>query len=109
MALLATTQITKAGALKTLTAAAGGGDTFQGGEHVEFEALNGSGSTITITFVRVTAGPDGQNEDLVKTIVAGARMSWAGPFGQAFANATDGYVHVTYSGVTTLTVGAFSV
>lgn len=105
MAALNAQTIVRAGLQATLVAATSGGDTIPVGDNVILVLNNGSGSSITATVV--TPGTEGGLAIADQTIVvpAGARVN-AGPFpAELFADPTDGRAHVTYSAVTSLTVG----
>lgn len=97
-----------------LAAAAGGGDTFadDGSQRTFFDVNNGSGGDITVTFNYQLAAQNLPGygsiapSDRAVVVTAGERRI-IGPFGRGFISAA-GVVEVSYSGVTTLTVGAFS-
>lgn len=104
MATLTTQQITQAGIAVSYTAAAGGGDVFSPGDHTVLRVKNGGGSSITATVNSVQLCNQGADHDLAVVVAAGAEEV-IGPLPAArFANTSDGLVHVTYSGVTTVTV-----
>lgn len=87
------------------TAAAGGGDKWlnTGAEH--FVAVNASGGDITITFAWGVGGAiDGQVPTARTYKVLAGHTAVVGPFPTQFFNDANGYLGVTYSGVTTLTV-----
>ena len=113
MALLAKQSVVLTGLETALTAAAGGGDTFVGGDHTMFYVVNGSGGDITVTFNDPNStGPAGAsafNADVAVVVTAGERRM-IGPFPHGrFRDPSDGLVHVTYSGVTSLTVAVVSI
>lgn len=92
-----------------LVAAAGGGDAFAPSDKTFFRVNNGGGAPITITFV--TPGS-------VSTLAIGdaggsvtnAQSRLFGPFpAELFQDPTTGLCTVTYSAVTTVTVGAFRI
>lgn len=99
------------GALLALTAAAGGGDQFANLRgNAYFVINNGGGGSINVTFAaQQTAIPaQGINPPIilannVVAVAAGAQKI-IGPIPAAF-NDGNGNVQVTYSGVTTVTVG----
>ena len=98
-----------AGVVKaTLVAAATGGDTFVNEGKTIFEVVNGGGAGITVT---VTGQRDVHfDTSTTKTVSVGAGVTTLiGPFpvGNFNVEATEA-VSITYSGVTTVTVGAFS-
>lgn len=97
-----------------LAAANGGGDSFfmTGKEIVIFN--NGSGGTITITLSTVVAAvPDNFGvtnavHDITLAVPAGKIGIW-GPAALNRFKDVNGNAQLTYSGVTTLTVGVFRV
>lgn len=109
MAVLSAQQINRAGAVPSYAAAAGGGDSFPPGQDTWLHAKNGSGGAITITVV--TPGTDAIGNAVADTVVsvgAGAERVW-GPFPAVYyANPATGNADITYSAVTTLTIGAFN-
>ncbi len=110
MALLATQSIVRAGLAPAYAAAAGGGDTLAPGSNVFLHVKNASGGAITVTIV--TPRTDAVGNPVADNTVSvpattGDRM--IGPFpAEIYADPTTGLVNVTYSGVTSLTVGAFA-
>ena len=106
MAVLTVTPITRAGTTITLVAASAGGDTYDNSTAPRLEVNNGSGSPITV-YAAIYA--DGQTivQGRAWVIAAGARVRIAAMPGN-YTNPADGKVSLTYSGVTTLTVGVYS-
>lgn len=112
MATLTVADIVQAGLTDTLASAAGGGDAFadDGEQRTFLEVLNGGGGSINVTFDYQLAAQKlpGYGSiapaDLVVAVAAGARKL-IGPFGRGFIDA-NGLIQVTYSGVTSVTVGA---
>lgn len=112
MAQLTVLDIVQAGALNTLASAAGGGDTFadDGDQRTYFEVNNGGGGSINVTFnyqlasQKLTGYGTIAPSDLVVAVGAGERKV-IGPFGRGFIN-SSGLIEVTYSGVSSVTVGA---
>lgn len=103
MAILATVQPTFAGVLLGAVAAAGGGDKFLNDGSVLFYVKNGGGSAVTVT-VEASGMPGGLSlTDPAISVAAGAEKI-AGPFNPTLFNDATGYVNVTYSGVTSVTV-----
>jgi hypothetical protein len=90
-----------------LVAAAAGGDAFQPGPDTFVRVNNGGASPITITFVTpgsVSGNPiaDGGGP------ITNAQSRLFGPFpGDLFADPVTGLVTVTYTAVTSVTIGAF--
>lgn len=109
MATLTTQQIGLAGIAVSSVAASGGGDVLQPGDHTFLKVKNGGGSGITVTVASPGTCNQGGTHDLVVSVAAGA-IEDIGPLpAQRFANPSDGLVHVTYSGVTTVTVSAVTI
>lgn len=106
MAILTVAEIARAGVANTLTAAAGGGDSFANDGRTYFEILNGGGGAITVTFVTQQTVDGLAVADLAVSVAAGARTK-VGPFPPSIYNDANGRVQVTYSGVTTVTVNPF--
>lgn len=107
MATLATQIINVAGLTPAFASAAGGGDRFTPGDTTFIEVVNGSGGSITVTVDSKVASNYGTDVNLAVAVGAGARAR-IGPLpAQRFA-ASDGLGDITYSGVTSLTVGVFS-
>ena len=107
MATLTTQQIVITGLNPTFAAAAGGGDRFTPGDTTFIEAVNGSGGAITVTVDSKVPSNYLTDVNLVVAIPAGERRR-IGPLpAQRFA-AADGLGDITYSGVTSLTVGVFA-
>lgn len=98
-----------AGLNLTMSAAAGGGDSFENNGHVLIRINNGSGGAITVT--ADAPKPDNfgltdNSHDVALVIPAGESRIW-GPFPVNRFNDANGRVQLTYSGVTTLTIGPF--
>jgi hypothetical protein len=94
----------RAGNVLAMAAAAGGGDTFvnTGREHLII--TNGSGAPITVTFV-VPKTIDGLTVSNKTMSVAAGATRVVGPFPVDTYSDANGNVSLTYSGVTTLTIG----
>ena len=92
-----------------LVAAAGGGDAFAPGPDVFCRINNGGGSAITVTFVTpLTVGGLGLAD--AGGSVTNAQSRLFGPFpAELYADPTTGLVVVTYSGVTSVTIGVFRI
>lgn len=107
MANLATQVITRAGLASTFTAAAAGGDTFTPDHEVYLYVANEGGGSITVTVATPGLYRGLAVADNVVTVPAGTHRM-LGPYPpEHFADPTDGLADVTYSGVTTVTVGVF--
>jgi hypothetical protein len=104
MAALALQVLVPGGSASTLAAAAGGGDTCPAGDGTFLEANNASVASITITLA--TPGTVDGLAIADRAVVVPAGERWKIPVPRVFAGA-DGRCVITYSGVTTLTVGAF--
>jgi hypothetical protein len=89
-------------------AAAAGGDSFPNtAGRAWLHVKNGSGGSINVTIASQKTCDQGSTHNLVVAVpAAGERL--IGPFSDRFAD-SNGLVQVTYSGVTSLTVGAFNV
>jgi hypothetical protein len=107
VALLTTQQITKDGLQQALVAAAGGGDTFvaEPGTFLRVKNADGSSKTVTVVTPALSAGG---NPIADPAIVVGATTGdvLIGPFGDEYKGANS-IVSVTYSAVTSVTVGVF--
>jgi hypothetical protein len=92
-----------------LVAAAGGGDSFLPGDTTYIRVNNGGGSPITVTVATPgSTGNSGLGIADVSVSVTNAQSRLIGPFpSQLFAQSDDGLADITYSGVTSVTVGAF--
>lgn len=106
MATLAVQQIKPTGLALALTAASGGGDAFEPGEHTFLVVKNGAGSPINVT-IDTTATAFGQPIGNIVVAVAAGATELIGPFPAGeVEQASTGLCDVTYSSVTTVTVGA---
>ncbi len=105
MATLVPTQVTRAGVTETLSSAAVGGDVYDNSNSPELVILNGSGAPITL-YAAVYA--DGQTivQGRSWTIGAGLRVRIA-PMTAVYNNPSNGFVSLTYSAVTTVTIGLY--
>lgn len=112
MALLTTQVLSRSGIVPSFAAAAAGGDTFACGNDMRdyVEVKNASGASITVT---VAAVQTSLNTGIAGTVtipnisvaVAAGAQRKIGPFPAAYIN--NGIVSMTYSAVTSVTVGAF--
>lgn len=108
MATLATQRVTRAGVLPSYASAAGGGDKFRPTEDTYLHAKNGSGGSITVTVATPRTDQLGNPvADNAVAIPAGEERI-IGPFPRQHYAGSDGLASITYSGVTTLTIGAFA-
>lgn len=109
MATLVVQLSTTAGVVKAaLVAAAVGGDQFANNGKTHLEIANGSGAPITVTVPRTKACDQGSLHPVTNSVAAGVTDTM-GPFPVDLHNDANGMCQITYSGVTTLTIGAFSV
>lgn len=109
MALIAVTDVVPTGVQESLSAAAGGGDEFVNEGNTMFIVNNGDVSAKTVTFDSPNAdnfGVTDASHDAVKSIPAGETHIF-GPFRKDQFNDANGRVQVSYSAVTSVTVGAF--
>lgn len=97
------------GTTLTLAAASGGGDKVKAKDNGCVLVTNGGGSSVTVTID--TPGNDKYGNaipQITKAVAAGASAVF-GPFGKDLENPSDHLVAISYSGVTSVTVGAFTV
>lgn len=110
MATLATQQIARTGLAPSYVAAAGGGDACETGDDIFLQVKNGSGGAITVTIAinssqSTVSGVAYTNTTVSVPATTGDRM--IGPISSIYKDATTGLATITYSGVTSLTVGCF--
>lgn len=108
MAVLAVQQVVRAGLVPVFTAADVAGDEFVNTGVEYLEVINGSGAGITVTIATPNTVDGLAVTDRTVTIAAGARQK-IGPFPTSIYNNANSKVSVTYSAVTTVTVGLFKV
>jgi hypothetical protein len=106
MATLTKQVVTTAGLADSLASAAGGGDQFTNTGNEWLEVLNGGGASIDVTIATPATANGEPIADRVVAVAAGARKK-IGPFNPSIFNDSSGYVQVTYSAVTSVTVGVF--
>lgn len=107
MATLTVHEIVPTGGVEaTLVAAAGGGDQFSNDGRTYLKVTNGGGAPITVTVVSQRACEQGTIHSIANS-VTNATTEVMGPFDTSRFNDASGFVQVTYSGVTSVTVGAF--
>lgn len=110
MATLATQSVTRAGVAPTYAAAAAGGDRFTPSTDTFLHVKNASAGALTVTVVtpRTDAYGNAIADNAISVPASGERM--IGPFpADWYGSTTDGLADITYSGVTSLTIGAFTV
>lgn len=106
MATLTVQNISLSGITPSYAAAAAGGDEFANTGDTLFQIKNG-GSEITLT-IETPAKIEGIDiAEITVTIPATTGDKMIGPFDPSIFNQSTGRVAVTYSAVTTVTVGAF--
>lgn len=104
MALLSPQNVTTAGKKPTLAAATAGGDTFRTTGRELFAVKNAGTGSVTLTFdVKRTFRGQDYNETAV--IPDDTDVYLCGPFPADVFGDEDGIVSVSYSGVTSVTVG----
>jgi hypothetical protein len=108
VATLATQTISVLGIVPAYSAAAGGGDAFTPTERTYLHVKNGGGSPITVTIVTPgEAAPNISIADVAVSVSNGSEQI-IGPFPAGlFQSASTGLASITYSGVTSVTVGCF--
>ena len=106
MATLTVQSITKTGLTPALVAAAGGGDKFANTGKEMLEIVNGSGASITVTIVAQKTVEGLAIAGRAIAIPAGQRR-FIGRISPTVFNDSQGFTNLTYSGVTSLTIGAF--
>lgn len=103
MATLTSVKPTFAGVLLGAAAAAGGGDKFLNDGNVLLYVKNGGGGSINVT-VAAPGTPGGLTITAPVVAVAAGAEKILGPFDPKYFNDSSGYVNLTYSSVTTVTV-----
>lgn len=108
MATLAVAAAVPAGVAIATVTASGGGDVFPNDGKTVLFVNNGSGVSVTVT-VTPQNTLSGLALAAVAVVVPAGAARYAGPFPPAYFNNGNGQAVVTYSAVTTVTVGALSV
>lgn len=107
MATLAASAIAAAGTLNSTSSAAAGGDkVLPVADRVFVEITNGGGSSITVTIPSYSSVRGQAVADRTVTIAATATKKIP-IFADINTNPADGLAAITYSGVTTVTIGAY--
>lgn len=106
MAVLTAQPIAVTGTKPTFSSAAGGGDTFRPQKGLVLAVTNGDASAKTVTLVRPGTTFGQANPDVARSVPAGETWYLAVP--REFVG-TDGYISVTYSAVTSVTVALLKV
>lgn len=105
MATISVQSLVKTGTTVTLTAAAGGGDQFVHTDKNDIYVINnGGGGGITVTFVTQATTDGLVVADRTVSVGAGDRVEVSDLDPNVYRD-TNGYCQVTYSGVTSVTVG----
>jgi hypothetical protein len=109
MASLTPAVISRTGTLQSLAAASAGGDNLATNTGKEFLLVaNGGGAPITVTLAfAATTLVDGQAPANKTVVVTNGTTKLIGAFPPGLYNDTNGTVAITYSAVTSVTVGAF--
>lgn len=107
MAILSVISASRAGTTFTPVAAAGGGDSFPNTGKEIFFVKNGGGSSITVT-IPLVATIDGVAAASRTVTVTASATRLIGPFPIGTYNDVNSRVPITYSGVTSVTVGVFN-
>lgn len=109
MAALATQVIVPGGVTPSYAACAGGGDTFVPDKDTFLHVKNGSGGSLTVTVAVPGTERYGVATADVAVAVAAGTERMIGPFpAEIFADSSlSGSAAITYSGVTSLTIGVF--
>lgn len=108
MSTLAYQQSTIGGTAVTLAAASAGGDKVAPNANGALMVRNGDAAAKTVTIVVPGNTKYGQPDPDVSVVVAAGATAMVGPFPQDLAG-VDGLVSVTYSAVTSVTVGAVQI
>ena len=110
MTTLAVNTITRAGTLESLVAASGGGDAAPCNPDNYLKVTNGGGSPITVTLAIPAAYSGWSGVVFTNSVVtvANGTSRLIGPInGAIYADPITGLCTITYSGVTSVTVGVF--
>ena len=105
MAELGLQEITLSGLSLALQAASAGGDTFKNDGNTFLVVDNADAADITVTITAQRTCNLGFLHDQEVTVPAGSRL-FLGPFNTKRFNDDSDQVHVSYSAVTNVTVGA---
>lgn len=106
MATITPQTVSSSGTVLTLAAASGGGDTIANALGATFIVRNGDASSHSFTLVQQNACDMGSNtptHDLTVAVAAGAQEAIV--IGGKYVD-SSGNAHVTYTAVTSVTVGA---
>lgn len=107
MATLTVATAAVTGTAYTAAAAAGGGDVFPNDGNTRIVVTNGGGSSINVT-VTPQNTVNGLSLSAVVVAVAAGASKVIGPFPPQYFNNLSGQVVLTYSAVTSVTVGVIN-
>ena len=108
MATLTVQQVTRAGITPSYASCAGGGDEFANDGKTLIHVKNGHTSPQTVQ-VTIQKTVDGESAGTKDVAVTNAQERMIGPFPTDIYNDNNGKVQLTYSGVTSLTIGVFRI
>lgn len=108
MATLTAQVAVRAGVTMTTASAAGGGDQFANTGREILYYKNASGGSITLTLAPAGV-PGGLSLATYTVAIAAGAEKLIGPFDTSLFNNSSGFVTMTYSGVTSLTVAVIQV
>lgn len=103
MATLTSVKPIFSGVLLGAVAASAGGDQFLNDGNVLIYVKNGGGSSINVT-VAAPGAPGGLTLTNPVVAVAAGAEKLLGPFDPKYFNSATGFVNLTYSGVTSVTI-----
>ena len=107
MALLATQSIAITGVVPAYSAASGGGDTFVPSDRTYLHVKNGGGSPITVTVVTPGEAAPGVAVADPSMSVSNGSEKIMGPFYSSVYQDSTGTASISYSAVTSVTIGCF--
>ena len=105
MATLTPQVIALAGITPTLVAAEAGGDEFVNSGRDFIHIKNGDAAAMDVTVNSQAPCSQGEDHDVVVTVPATSGEKFIGPFPKDRFNDTAGKVQITYSAVTSVTIG----
>lgn len=109
MATLTATAVSAAGTANSTSSAAAGGDKVKPiGDRVFFEVTNGGGSSITVTIPSYSTVRGQAVADRTVSVAASATKKIP-VYADLNTNPSDGLASITYSAVTSVTVGAYRI
>jgi hypothetical protein len=107
MATLSVQDVNTTGATPSFAAATSGGDQFSNDGKTMLE-VKSAGAAVTVTIASQVTCNQGSTHNQTVTVSSGGDKM-IGPFDPNRFNDTSGYVQITYSQVTAITVGAFQI